>query len=138
MIKIDIDDRGIDRLMEEVNRMESRVTLAVTEIIALGSMMIRSKMKELLGDKAKHFGVSVEPGQENSLTVVVGPVDDIGNFIYHGTKPHIISSPNAMYIGGGVFAKTVLHPGTESMKDEIRKIVSDAMRLAAMAVVATR
>lgn len=138
MIHFRVEESGLRNLERKLQAMEGRLLLVATEIAALSIVMIKSRLQQSLGSKAKHFGVKVEPSDNGGMVIDVGPVDDVGNFIYHGTKPHIIKSPNAMFLGGGVFAHTVLHPGTESMKDEIKEIVSESVRYAAYVVMRTR
>lgn len=53
--------------------------------------------------------------------------DDIGEYIYYGTQQHNISSNRAMTIGESRFARSVNHPGTKARKDEIERLVDEAI-----------
>ena len=84
-----------------------------------------NKLKAALGEKFDHFEVRLEPqGLINSI--IVSTNDEVGQYIYHGTGPHTISSDGAMPIGNNQFARRVQHPGTPSHSSEIDGAIREA------------
>jgi len=83
------------------------------------------KLKAALGEKFGHFDVHLNPqGLTNSI--IVSTNDEVGQYIYHGTGPHTISSDGAMPVGNNQFARRVQHPGTPSHSTEIDGAIREA------------
>jgi hypothetical protein len=76
------------------------------------------ELKAALAEKMDHFSVEMQPGGLANI-ISVSTTDEVGQYIYHGTGPHAISSDDAMPIGNNQFARRVQHPGTPSHEDEI-------------------
>jgi hypothetical protein len=97
-----------------------------SKTVILLQSIIKAKLAEILGQKAKHFDVSVDSGA-GGMKVCVKSTDMVGNFIYEGTIAHDIISDTAMPLSNGNFAQRVSHPGTESMKKDIQTAVNLAV-----------
>ena len=83
------------------------------------------KLKAALAEKYSHFDVSLDP-QGLMIVISVSTNDEVGQYIYHGTGPHSISSDDAMPIGNNQFARKVQHPGTPSHQSEIDGAIREA------------
>jgi len=129
MIKIDIDgDKFLDNLDVRFANVDQALMAEVAMQSAVLAANIRSAITSTIGqEKAKHFKVDIVPSGYGA-EVRVTPVDDVGYYIYHGTRPHTIDAGGQpMPVDSGVFAMSADHPGTEAMKPEIDSAVHQAI-----------
>jgi hypothetical protein len=127
--------KGIDRIIERINGLEATMQEYQTTLAILLVQTIQSRLNSVLGDKAKHFTVTAIPNGPDVKVKLTA--DEIGGYIYNGTQGHTIEmrkSDSAMPIGGNQFARVVHHPGTKPMKDEIDKVVEEAIAEAKLAM----
>ena len=111
-------------LGEQEQDLNARFTKEVIELHAL----IKYNLGAALGEKAKYFDVNIQSGA-SGLEISVYASDIKGTFLYRGTSAHdIISTYDPMPMPDGGFARSVRHPGTESMKQEIDQAIMAAVR----------
>lgn len=94
------------------------------------STMLRSKamsnLKQLLGPKAANYTVEIIPA--GFATVVeMRPLNEKGQLLFSGAKPHSYSSTRPMPIGDGRFAYKVSHPGFKGKEKEIKEAMRKAV-----------
>jgi len=94
------------------------------------STMLRAKamsnLRQLLGPQAANYTVEVIPA--GFATVVeMRPINEKGQLLFSGAKPHSYSSTRPMPIGDGRFAYRVSHPGFKGKEQEIKKAMRQAV-----------
>lgn len=131
MISVNITNRkGLDRVIEDLQRQQRDVNVNMTKKILFLTNLIKSNLRDAIGEKAKHFDVQVNPFGIG-VQIIVAPNDDVGRFIYSGTSAHDISSSyEPMPMPDGGFSRSVRHPGTKSLKPQIDRAVSSAVAAA--------
>lgn len=124
MISVSVEN--IDALKKKQTYLKSKqdaLNVRMAKLAVTIQSMIRLKMNDELGSKAKHFSVNVN-FIGLGMTISVRPIDDIGRYLYRGTKSHEIStSSKPMPMPDGNFTYNVTHPGTPSIRPKIDKIV---------------
>lgn len=116
---------AFNSLAQEIESAEPR-NRARAELFAVTlRQSLDYKLQSALGEKYSHFDVSLDP-QGLIILISVSTNDDVGQYIYHGTGPHSISSDGAMPIGNNQFARRVQHPGTPSHSSEIDGAIREA------------
>lgn len=126
MITLEVSNKEAFKKIEQ--RLQQRNSLMYIRNIQLAHMvktLIIANLQQVIGEKSKHFIVQVS-GSNHSQVISVRARDNVGLFIYHGTKRHHIPSSGPMPIGGGQFAGSVDHPGSKSHKE----LIDDAIRRA--------
>lgn len=94
---------------------------------------VSSNLQALLGDSMKHFQVTIN-GNQYAYSISVKAIDDIGQYIYYGTREHDetgdpLASPGEPVGGlGHPIYGTVHHPAVEGRKPEIDEAVHSALR----------
>jgi hypothetical protein len=128
MIKGNMDNNNaIPNLLGYLDNQERDLNVRLTKEILALNMLVKAKLNETLGEKAKHFSVNISPSGIG-VEIVVRTNDSVGNFIYRGTSAHdIISTTQAMPMPDGGFSRAVRHPGTEPMKDQIDQAIASAL-----------
>lgn len=130
MIAVEIKNlEAIRKIEQKLQRKYSMMYIKNIQLSYMIKSLIIANLYQAIGDKSKHFIVQVS-GSGHSHLISVRAKDNIGLFIYHGTKRHHISSSGAMPIGGGQFAGSVDHPGSKSHKELINNAVRKAQRQA--------
>jgi hypothetical protein len=120
IVNIDASKNMVDRLQQA----QQTVYGKAVQFSLLAQQKIQQNLNDVLGDKAKHFEVTMEGGGFMTI-ITVGPKTNAGSFMLTGTKPHKISSgARPMPLGDGRFAYTVSHPGTESRRKEIEGAIT--------------
>lgn len=127
MIKTKITNINVLSMAQnQLSSHTSDAAVKASQTVVLLQGLIRAKLSEILGEKAKHFAVTVDMGS-TGMKVCVKSTDMVGNFIYEGTVAHDIISDTAMPLSNGNFAQRVHHPGTESLKSDIQNAVNTAV-----------
>jgi len=137
MIKATMNLSVLDAMMADIQNTEANMFMVLAEIAAAARVLIPSKLREVIGNKAKHFTIEVVPSAFG-VEILVKTKDDIGNFIFDGTKPHMISSTRPMPVGGNDFSMRVSHPGTNEYGSKIDAAAYQAVQEAVILVLATR
>lgn len=118
MMRTTLTGPSIDSISSRIQAMSTQNIVVLERLALTSKFFIEERLASVLGDDKRHFSVSVLP-LGNSIKLQVAPVNELGKYIYYGTKPHSISSGVPMPIGSGLFAHRVYHPGTKSRKEEI-------------------
>lgn len=127
VVKVDNPD-GIKKAEQKLQRRFSSLYIKNIQFAYMTKSLIIANLYQVLGEKNKHFVVQVSSTSHHKQVIKVRAKDNIGLFIYHGTKKHHISSSGSMPIGNGLFAGSVDHPGSKSRKSEIDEAVRKAVR----------
>lgn len=128
MIKGSMDNNNaIPNLLGYLDNQERDLNVRLTKEILALNMLVKAKLNETLGEKAKHFSVSITPSGIG-VEITVRTNDAVGNFIYRGTSAHdIISTTQPMPMPDGGFSRAVNHPGTEPLKDKVDQAIVSAL-----------
>jgi hypothetical protein len=129
---ITVEIKNLQAMKKVEQRLIQRNSLLYIRNMQLSHMvktLIIANLYQAIGEKSKHFIVQVSGGS-HVQNVSVRARDNIGLFIYHGTKRHHIASSGPMPIGGGQFAGSVDHPGSKSHKELIDSAIRRAQRQA--------
>lgn len=119
----EIPKKQIENLQNRAQKLNT--TVSNSSMILAG--LITSNLNSRIGSKSRHFDVNISP-HGGGVKISVSSSDEVGKFIYYGTKAHTIESGNtSMPMPDGGFADSVEHPGTHPMKPEIDAAVHDAM-----------
>ncbi len=106
---------------------QDQLNVRLAKLAVTIQSMIRLRMNDELGSRASHFDVNVQ-FTGIGLVVVVKSKDQIGRYLYSGTKAHEIStSSKPMPMPDGNFTYNVTHPGTPSLKPKIDSIVKTSV-----------
>jgi hypothetical protein len=124
---------GLDELMKVYDRMQYKdveiYARVGAELAAVRDYIDRKLQETFSNHNEDHFVVELNFGGSGSYNLVVTS-DEVGTFIYYGTSAHSISSDGPMPLWGGTaFARSVMHPGQESKKEEIDDIVAEAFEI---------
>lgn len=125
--------KGIDRIMNTVSERERKAKARNTLIVLMLRSAIARNLAQAIGEKSKHFTVTVQPSGRY-MSVVLKPKDAVGSYIYRGTRSHYISSSEPMPIGNNRFARNVMHPGTDSEREKIDNAVRRSLMEVKMAM----
>ncbi len=128
----DGNKNAISNMLNFLGQEEKDLNTRYTKEIITLHTLVKTNIAAVLGEKSKYFDVRIEPsGVGVEITVVTnGPV---GSYIYRGTAAHdIISSFQGMPMPDGGFARSVRHPGTEPMKEQIDQAIMSALRTSGM------
>jgi hypothetical protein len=123
---------AISNMLGFLDSEERNLNINFTKEILQLNVLIKTNLNSVLGEKAKYFDVRVEPrGLGVEISVVANDVK--GTFIYSGTSAHdIISSYQPMPMPDGGFSRSVRHPGTQPMKEQIDQAIISALRTSGM------
>lgn len=106
---------------------QDRFNVRMARMAVTIQSLIRGRLNNELGNKAKHFDVNVQ-FTGIGIMVIVRSKDQIGRYLYSGTKGHEIStSSKPMPMPDGNFTYNVTHPGTPSIKPKIDSIVRSSV-----------
>lgn len=106
---------------------QDRFNVRMARMAVTIQSLIRGRLNNELGSKAKHFDVNVQ-FTGIGIMVIVRSKDQIGRYLYSGTKGHEIStSSKPMPMPDGNFTYNVTHPGTPSIKPKIDSIVRSSV-----------
>lgn len=121
MIKGKVQSDNLDSIMQEI---ETEIDMDIELETQLFASRLRSALVAKIGaNKLSHFKIEV-----GSKDIEIIPIDQTGEFLLSGTKPHLIQAGGKpMPIGGGKFARRVSHPGTPSIIDEIEEAIEIAL-----------
>lgn len=122
--KVSIDNiDGIKRKQVYLKNKQDHLNVRLAQLAVTIQTLVRAGLVNELGNKANHFDVNVQfTGM--GIMVVVKSKDQIGKYLYSGTKAHEIStSSKPMPMPDGNFSYNVTHPGTPSLKPKIDSIV---------------
>lgn len=126
MITVEVVNKeALKKIEDKVNQKNSMMYVKNIQLSYMVKSLIIANLYQVLGDKSKHFIVQVS-GSGYSQSISVRARDNVGLFLYYGTKRHHIASSGSMPIGGGNFAGSVDHPGTKSHKD----LIDNAVKMA--------
>jgi hypothetical protein len=130
MITVELVNKEVLKKIEDkVNKKNSMIYVKNIQLAYMAKSLVIAALYQAIGDKSKHFSVQVS-GSGYNQNISVRAKDNIGLFIYYGTRPHNIDASGPMPIGGGVFASSVDHPGTKSNRELIDNAVKMAQRQA--------
>lgn len=117
------NENNLRKISERLDDIDGKLFAQKMQMVLSIKQAVEMELSALLGDKMKHFGVSIGNNGMN-YTVKILFTDDAGKYIYYGTEPHTIrSSGTAMPIGSGRYAQSVQHPGSKGMKKEIDEAI---------------
>lgn len=120
---------AIPNLLGYLDNQERDLNVRLTKEVLGLNMLVKAKLNETLGEKARHFSVNIA-ASGIGVEITVRTNDSVGNFIYRGTSAHdIISTTEPMPMPDGGFSRAVNHPGTEPMKDKIDQAVMSALAM---------
>jgi hypothetical protein len=84
-----------------------------------------------LGDKVKHFVITLQGSNQYIWQVKVMPKDDIGSYLYFGTEGHWIGGQGQILKNEtGIFGPVrgpVWHTGQEALREEIDACIDEAV-----------
>lgn len=131
MINVKIDN--IDAIKKKQTYLKSRqdqLNVRLARLAVTIQSLVRVGLNNELGNKANHFDVNVQfTGM--GIVVIVKSKDQIGKYLYSGTRAHEISSSSKpMPMPDGNFSYNVTHPGTPSLKPKIDSIVWTSVYMA--------
>lgn len=130
MIRVTVAKNTIPMVAHEVidniNIQTDVVALKMASTIRTAKEYIAAGLRQMFPDSG-HFLVEMQALGPTAYDVSIY-ADEIGGYIYYGTSSHNISANRAMPLGESRFASSVSHPGTMPRKDEIDKLVENAMR----------
>jgi hypothetical protein len=130
MITVEVQNKeAFKKIEQKLIQRNSLLYIRNMQLSYMVKTLIIANLYQVIGEKSKHFIVQVSGGS-HSQTVSVRARDNIGLFIYYGTKRHHIASSGPMPIGGGQFAGSVDHPGSKSNKQLIDDAIGRAKRQA--------
>lgn len=128
MIKVTIDNLdGLKKKQAYLKGRQDQLNVRMARMAVTIQSLIRGRLNDELGSKAKHFDVNVQfTGM--GMMIIVKSKDQIGRYLYNGTKGHEIStSSKPMPMPDGNFTYNVTHPGTPSIKPKIDNIVKTSV-----------
>jgi hypothetical protein len=126
MITVEIQNKeAFKKIEEKLIQKNSLLYIRNMQLAYMVKTLIIANLYQAIGEKSKHFIVQVSGGA-HSQSISVRARDNIGLFIYYGTKRHHIASSGPMPIGGGQFAGSVDHPGSKSHKELIDSAIRRA------------
>jgi hypothetical protein len=128
MIKVRIENiDGIKKKQTYLKNRQDQLNVRLARLAVTIQGLIRAGLNNELGNKANHFDVNVQ-FTGIGIVVIVKSKDQIGKYLYSGTKAHEISSSSkAMPMPDGNFSYNVTHPGTPSLKPKIDNIVKTSV-----------
>jgi len=124
---------GLQQLMKVYDRVQYKdvelLAKTVAQLQGVKEYIERKLLEMFPNHNQEHFVVELNFGGAGSYNLTINS-DEIGSFIYYGTAAHSISSDGPMPLWGGTaFARSVVHPGQESQREEIDQIVADAFEI---------
>jgi len=122
MIKVKISG-DISRVGQKVDEIDARSQALLLQYALAMKTILAKNLESKLGSKFKHLAVTVSGTGGRTITVTIGPKDQVGGYLMSGTKPHIIRSTKPMPIADGQFRYVVHHPGTEGLMNDIQMAI---------------
>jgi len=134
-LKMTIDNLdGLKKKQAYVRSKQDELNVRMARLAVTIQSLIRVRLNNELGKRSSHFDVNVQ-FTGIGIVVVVKSKDQIGKYLYSGTRAHEIStSSKAMPMPDGNFSYSVTHPGTPSLKPKIDSIVRTSVYTARMMV----
>jgi hypothetical protein len=128
MISVKIENiDGIKKKQTYLKNRQDQLNVRLARLAVTIQGLIRAGLNNELGNNANHFDVNVQ-FTGIGIVVIVKSKDQIGKYLYSGTKAHEISSSSkAMPMPDGNFSYNVTHPGTPSLKPKIDDIVKTSV-----------
>ncbi|MCS7135473.1 MAG: hypothetical protein RMJ14_01795 [Nitrososphaerota archaeon] len=128
-----VDDNGFEMVFEVLS--ERTVSKTLSELINVSAKCVENILKDITPVKTGKLRGSVrsEATSAYEWRVVVGDVNArYAPFVFYGTRPHVIKPTNAKALkfeinGLTIFARKVLHPGTEPVP--LQTYLVDSMRV---------
>ncbi len=123
---------SLQRMQDELMLIDASYELWIEAVALAARQYVTHRLNTDFPQYAPHFEVVILPNPE-SVMIQIRPVDEIGVFLYEGTEPHMITG-QSMPVGADIFAQSVNHPGTKSIKEELDGIVDEAIAISEMSV----
>jgi hypothetical protein len=124
--------RQLSRMQDELMLIDASYELWIEAVALAARQYVVHRLNTDFPQYAPHFEVIIMPNPE-SVMIQIKPVDEVGTYLYEGTEPHMITG-DSMPVGADVFAQSVNHPGTKSIKEELDGIVAEAIAISEMSV----
>ena len=132
MLSVKMTQKGDDigSIVKKVEQFGDNLSLYVEKVALIARGVIFERLEVYLGTSAAHLDVSIRPIGILGYSIMVGPSDEVGNFVIDGVQPHTISSDQPMPLGNGQFATVVHHPGYEGKRELIERAVRESLIIA--------